>query len=156
MAPHCRGFGLIELMVTLLIAGILLATGTPVLQAFVAEQQLAGAANAFFHSAGLTRAEALRAGRVARMTPANGRDWASGWTIEAGGRSVLTQPPLPPGIAVGHGGGGDALAYRPDGQPLNRATWHFSGGGKTRLVAINFLGRVRVCNPEAGNGCGAD
>jgi type IV fimbrial biogenesis protein FimT len=151
-----RGFGLIELMVALLIAAILLAAGVPALQSFAAEQQLAGAANAFFHGASLTRAEALRQGSVARMTPADGRDWASGWSIEAGGRPVMTQPPLPRGVAVSHGGGGDAIAYKPGGQPLARATWHFNGGGKARLVAINFLGRIRVCNPQADSRCGAE
>lgn len=150
---RCRGFTLLELMAVLLIAAVLLAAGVPALQSFTAEQQLVGAGNAFFHSASLTRAEALRHGAPARMAPADGRDWASGWTIEAGGRLVMTQSALPPGIAVSHAGGPEPIVYRPGGQPAHWGTWHFSGGGKTRLVVINFLGRVRVCNPDAGGRC---
>lgn len=150
---HCRGFSLLELMVVLLIAGILLAAGVPMLQAFSAEQQLISAGNAFFHSATLTRSEALRQGAIARMTPTDGRDWASGWKIEAAGRQVVTQSPLPAGLAVSYTTGGELVAYQPGGQPVTRGSWVFSSGARTRIVRINFLGRARVCNPDAERDC---
>jgi type IV fimbrial biogenesis protein FimT len=156
MHGRARGFTLVELMSVLLIAGILLAAGVPALQDFSAEQQLIGAGNAFFHGIGMTRAQALRHGRRSSMTPADGRDWASGWTIDTGdGRPVLSHPPLPRGISVAYTKGGDTLGYQPGGQPVTRGSWHFSSGGKTRVVVINFLGRVRICNPAVDSGCEA-
>ncbi|WP_343583039.1 GspH/FimT family pseudopilin [Herbaspirillum sp.] len=154
-AMRAGGFTLVELMAVLLIAGILLAAGAPALQNFIAEQQLIGAANAFFHGASLTRAEALRQGGRAEMTPADGRDWNSGWRIQAGQRTVMTQPPLPPGIAVAYTQGGAVVAFHPSGQPLTRGSWYFSAGGMTRVVIINFIGRVRICNPARDNNCGS-
>ncbi|MBP0597606.1 GspH/FimT family pseudopilin [Herbaspirillum sp. LeCh32-8] len=150
---RCRGFTLLELMVVLLIAGILLAAGVPMLQALTAEQQLVAAGNAFFHSATLTRSEALRRGATARMTPNDGRDWASGWKIDTGERVVMTQSPLPAGISVSYTTGGELVAYQPGGQPVAFGSWLFSSGARTRVVRINFLGRARVCNPEAERNC---
>lgn len=150
------GFTLIELMVVLLIAGIVLAAGVPALQNFSAEQQLISAGNAFFHSASLTRSEALRYGRQALMTPADGRDWRSGWKIETGSRLVMSQAPLPTGISVAYTRGGESIGYQAGGQPVTRGSWHFSNGDLKRVVIINFLGRVRVCNPVADRSCAKD
>lgn len=150
------GFTLIELMAVLLIAGILLAAGVPALQNFIAEQQLIGAANAFYHSVNLTRSEALRHGRRADMLPSDGRDWKNGWRIETGQRIVMTQSPLPPGIAVAYTQKGETVAFQPRGQPATKGSWHFSAGGATRVVRINFLGRVRVCNPARDSSCSRD
>jgi type IV fimbrial biogenesis protein FimT len=152
---NSRGFTLVELMVVLLIAGIVLAAGVPALQTFTAEQQLISAGNAFFHSATLTRSEAIRHARPASMSPADGRDWTSGWKIEAGGRLVMMQSSLPPGIAVHHNNGGELVEYRANGTPVNGSTWYFKSDGKTRVVVINFLGRVRVCNPAIDKDCAA-
>ncbi|KAF1044103.1 MAG: hypothetical protein GAK35_01891 [Herbaspirillum frisingense] len=151
-----RGFTLIELMVVLLIAGIVLAAGVPVLHNIIADQQLIAAGNAFFHSTSLTRSEALRHGRRADMTPADGRDWQNGWVIKVGERTVMTQPPLPDGITVAYTQGGELVAYQPGGRPVTRGSWYFRSGGAgnaSRVVIINFLGRVRVCNPLADNSC---
>lgn len=148
-----RGFTLVELMAVLLIASVLLAAGVPALRNFIAGQQLTGAANAFFHGASLARTEALRHGRRADMTPADGRDWASGWRIEVGKREVTTHSALPPGIAVTYTRDGETVAFRPNGQPVTKGSWHFSAAGMRRVVVINFLGRVRVCNPARDNSC---
>ncbi|NUU04559.1 GspH/FimT family pseudopilin [Herbaspirillum robiniae] len=148
-----RGFTLVEMMVVLLIAGIVLAAGVPALQDFAAEQQLISAGNAFFHSASLTRSEAIRRGRPASMSPNDGHDWSSGWKIEAGERLVMMQSPLPPGISVSYRAGGELVGYRANGTPLKSSSWYFSSHGKTRAVVINFLGRVRVCNPVSDKSC---
>ena len=87
------------------------------------------------------------------MTPADGRDWSSGWKIEANDRLVMMQAPLPPGISVTHTAGGELVGFRPGGQPLKFGSWTFTSGGKTRVVRINILGRARVCNPQAESRC---
>ena len=130
---RATGFSLIELMVVLLIAALVLAAGIPALQ--------------------LTRSEALRAGRRAEMRPRDGRDWQSGWEIRVGQQVVAHHRALEVGIAVAYTTGGELVAYQPDGQPVTRGSWYFSSGMNSRAVVINFLGRVRICNPVLDNQC---
>lgn len=148
-----QGFTLIELMVVLLIVAIVLVAGVPVLQDLGAEQQLVAAADRFFHAVGVSRSQALRHGQRALMRPRDQRDWHSGWQISIGERVVLEQPPLPRGIAVAYTQGGETLGYAPNGQPLTRGSWYFSNGTQSRVVIINFLGRVRLCNPHQDTSC---
>ncbi|EIJ45978.1 type 4 fimbrial pilin related transmembrane protein [Herbaspirillum sp. GW103] len=144
---RATGFTLIELMVTLLIAALVLGVGLPTLRHLASEHQLAAAGSDFFHAVQLTRSEALRAGRRAEMRPRDGRDWQSGWEIQVGQQVVARHSALDAGIAVAYTVGGELVAYQPDGQPVTRGTWYFSGGVNSRAVVINFLGRVRICNP---------
>ncbi len=148
-----RGFTLIELMVVLLIAGIVLAAGVPTLQDIAREQQLVSAANQFFHSVSLTRSQALRHGRRAEMHPGDGRDWKTGWQVRVGQRVLMRQAPLPRDIEVAYTQGGEVLGYQPGGQPVTRGSWYFSSDKRSRVVVINFLGRVRVCNPQQDSHC---
>lgn len=148
-----RGFTLIELMVVLLIAALVLAAGIPALQNLSSEHQLAAAGSDFFHSVQLTRSEALRAGRRAELRPSDGRDWQSGWEIRVGQQVVSRHPSLDRGIAVAYTTGGEMVGYQPDGQPVTRGTWYFSSGSNSRAVVVNFLGRVRICNPIIDNQC---
>ncbi|MBW9336248.1 prepilin-type N-terminal cleavage/methylation domain-containing protein [Herbaspirillum sp. RU 5E] len=148
-----KGFTLIELMVVLLIAALVLGAGIPALQNLSSEHQLAAAGSDFFHSVQLTRSEALRAGRRAEMRPSDGRDWQSGWEIRVGQQVVSRHPSLEMGIAVAYTNGADIVAYQPDGQPVTRGTWYFSSGTNARAVVINFLGRVRICNPIIDDQC---
>ncbi|BEV16961.1 GspH/FimT family pseudopilin [Herbaspirillum sp. DW155] len=148
-----KGFTLIELMVVLLIAALVLAAGIPALQNLSSEHQLAAAGSDFFHSVQLTRSEALRAGRRAELRPSDGRDWQSGWEIRVGQQVVSRHPSLDHGIAVAYTTGGELVGYQPDGQPLTRGTWYFSSGSNSRAVVVNFLGRVRICNPIIDSQC---
>lgn len=150
---HGRGFTLIELMVVVLIAALVLAAGAPALQDLASEQQLAAAANEFFHSVQLTRSEALRHGRRAEMRPVAGNDWHSGWEIMIGEHVVSRRPALAGDISVAYTTGGELVAYQPGGQPVTRGSWYFSQDRQARVVVINFLGRVRVCNPGRDAQC---
>lgn len=156
-----RGFTLIELMVVLLIAAITLAAGLPALRGLISHQRLVSAANAFFHSASLTRAEAVRRGGSARMVPVDGVDWARGWRIDAsttsdsGGPGPRFTLALPPGITVSYTTGGELIAFRPTGQPVTRGSWTLSSNGRSYVVIINFVGRLRLCDPAADTSCRA-
>jgi len=150
---RATGFSLIELMVVLLIAALVLAAGIPALQQLSTEHQLEAAGSDFFHGVQLTRSEALRAGRRAEMRPRDGRDWQSGWEIRVGQQVVAHHRALEVGIAVAYTTGGELVAYQPDGQPVTRGSWYFSSGMNSRAVVINFLGRVRICNPVLDNQC---
>ena len=150
---HGRGFTLIELMVVLLIAAIVLAAGVPAMQDIASEQQLVSAGNQFFHSVNLTRSQALRHGQRAEMAPTDGRDWQTGWQVRVGQRVLMRQAALPKRIAVAYTQGGEVLGYHPGGQPVTRGSWYFSSDSRSRVVVINFLGRVRICNPHRDSHC---
>jgi len=153
MSNSRGGFTLVEMMAVVLIAAIVLTAGVPALQGMVRRQRLIGAANDFFHAAHLTRATALRHGNDARMSPLNGDDWASGWKIIVNDQLVMTRPALAPGIAVRHHRGGAEIGYRANGLPRNSSTWFFASGRTERRVVINFLGRIRICDPAPKGSC---
>lgn len=148
-----HGFTLIELLVVVLITALILTAGVPVLRDLSSEQKLAAVGNDFFHAVQLTRSEALRAGRRAEMRPVEDDDWQSGWQISVGQQVLSRHPPLAHGIAVAYTSGGELVAYQANGQPVTRGTWYFSGGTHARAVAINFLGRARICNPVTDGQC---
>jgi len=148
-----RGFTLTELLVVVAIAGLLLAMAGPALYGMVVRQRVIASAHAFFHGAAVTRADAIRQGRPVIMRPLQGDDWASGWRIGDDPARSLSHPALPPGITVDYVAGGQVLGYRATGQPMVRGRWRFTHGDTSRVVVINFLGRVRMCDPAAESSC---
>lgn len=76
------GFSLIELMVTLLIAGIVLAIGLPAFSNFVKDNRLTAQTNDLLVSMHVARNEAVNRGHNVRvLTLSGGTDWTSGWQI---------------------------------------------------------------------------
>ncbi|EJN10041.1 GspH/FimT family pseudopilin [Herbaspirillum sp. YR522] len=152
--PMRAGFTLVEMMVVVLIAAIVLTAGVPALQQMVRRQRLTGAADDFFHAAHLTRATALRRGRTAEMVPPQGADWRQGWRIVVNGNEVLmTRPALAPGIDVSSTAEQARVRYLADGRPAVSGTWRFTDGATQRWVIINFLGRIRICDPAPTGSC---
>ncbi|MCA1324870.1 GspH/FimT family pseudopilin [Herbaspirillum sp. alder98] len=147
------GFTLIETMVVLLIAAIVLTAGLPLLQSMVSRQRVVAAANDFFHAAHLTRTTALRQGHHAAMHPTDRNDWRQGWQILVDNRLVMTHPALDAGIEVTYNNNGEKVAYHADGRPDGPSTWFFSSGDTERRVIINFLGRIRICDPARRASC---
>ncbi|GAC1308529.1 MAG: hypothetical protein NVSMB10_14840 [Steroidobacteraceae bacterium] len=84
------GFTLIELMVTLTVAGILLAIAVPAFNNFVLNDRDAGQVNSLIASLNYARSEAIKRGsptgvKVCPSTDAatcnNGTGWAAGWIV---------------------------------------------------------------------------
>jgi prepilin-type N-terminal cleavage/methylation domain-containing protein len=76
------GFTLIELMVTVLVGGIVLAIGLPSFADFTKSNRLAAQANSVLTALHLARNEAVNRGHNMRVLPiAASTDWAPGWQV---------------------------------------------------------------------------
>ncbi len=86
---RCRGFSLIELMVTIAVLAILLSIGLPSFRSSLQSNRLATASNELIASLNLARSEAIRNTRGGAICPStsgtecDGADWGDGWIIWA-------------------------------------------------------------------------
>jgi len=86
-----RGFTLIEVMVTITVAGILLAIGVPAFQSFVQNDRDIGQANSLVGSLNYARSEAIKRGSPTGITvcpsalglacDVGSTAWAGGWIV---------------------------------------------------------------------------
>lgn len=76
------GFTLVELMITLAIAGILVAVGIPSFNSAISDSRLTSYANELVAALNLARSEAIKRGQqvVVRKT---GAEWENGWQVFA-------------------------------------------------------------------------
>lgn len=97
--PARPGFTLFELMLTLTIAALVLATAVPSMGAMVARGRQATELNALFHAIHLARKESIMRRRVVSLCPSAdgrqcepGRDWSAGWIMF--GNDDRDEPPM--------------------------------------------------------------
>lgn len=123
-----RGVTLIELVVTLTIAGILLSIGVPSYTQYVASQRVRSAATDLQTALMVTRSEAIK--RNARLTlQPNADGWSSGWQLLDPNNAdndnfALVSHDLPSGLTVAGSEGTlptDGITYRSSGRTLNAA-----------------------------------
>jgi type IV fimbrial biogenesis protein FimT len=77
-----HGFTLIELMVTLTVAGILLSLGIPAFSKLIANNRIATQTNEFVGALNVTRSEAVRRSQgVSIRSKDGGIEFATGWTV---------------------------------------------------------------------------
>lgn len=160
-------------MVALAVAAILAGSAAPSLQAMLQKQQLRTALNDLLGAIALTRSLAIARGGVVLMAPSDpaGAAWEQGWTVFAdrnanrrpdpGEERIAVQQPLAEGIRIASrftaGAGAQYLAYNASGrscqagnsQAARWGTLTLEAGAHRRLIKINMLGRVRVCDPIA-------
>jgi len=164
------GFTLIELMITLAIAGILLAVGIPSFNSIITSNRLTTYANELVTALNLARSEAIRRGVQVTMSTGNtGGNWGSGWTIftDSNGNGVLdgadvllrTYPALTNGYTLLSGNNYNCwVAYNSVG--LSRGSGATCNGGlsndtfrlcdpsqtitSSRAITVNATGRART------------
>lgn len=162
-----QGFTLIELMITISIAGILLAIAIPSMRDMIHQNRLAGHVNEFVAANMLARSEAIKRGKTvtlcrstsaesASACTAGAGDWNTGWLavvvdpVDASKNEVLTrQGALPAGTTVTSAL--DSVVYNGMGQPVLAATsastgFTFSNDCRLsgRQVDIGRTGRTDV------------
>lgn len=178
---HCnrhrrvRGFSAIELVAIVTIVGILLAAGMPSFQSLMQRQRLTTTANALFMAVNLARSEAIQRGTRVDLVPAGeGRSWNDGWVVfvDANGNRrpdadetiVFTHEPIDRDLRITPrftDSKVQYIAFNGTGRTRTNASRHASQSGhwllelgtQSRKIVINFLGRPRVCDPQAAAGC---
>ena len=85
---HSRGFGLLELVVTIVIVATLLVLALPSFSRTLARSRQTAELNALFHAFYLARKESVRRQRLVSLCPvadsascSEGADWSRGWLL---------------------------------------------------------------------------
>ena len=85
-----QGFTLVELLITIVVVSILLATAVPSFMQAIKNNRVAGQANSFVVSTQMARNEAVKRGASTTICAANtamnacsssGTDWSNGWIV---------------------------------------------------------------------------
>lgn len=168
------GVTLVEMLTVLVILAILAGIGVPGLQELVRSNRMTVTANELLSSVNLARSEAIKRGARVDLVPAgDGTDWDKGWIVfvdenndqkpDAGEEIVLFHGAVPQGVHIRFDFSSSnpmGIAYTGTGRTrTNTGSTQFGSflleqdGQIRRKLAINILGRARVCNPSTESGC---
>lgn len=109
--PHA-GFTLVELMITIAVAGILLTVAIPSFQGYIANQRVKTDANALLMSLLHARSEAVKRNEAVSVVPSDS-GWAGGWSVVLDSdASTLRSDSALSGVTVNDGGAGTVTFAR--------------------------------------------
>jgi type IV fimbrial biogenesis protein FimT len=139
------GFGLSEMMLAVLIAGILAAVGMPAMQNFISNQRLKSTSTDLFTSILRARSEAIKRNRDVTISPST--NWNTGWTIPSpnAGEPVLATFTTRPSITVT--GPAAGVTFTAAGRVKGDSSPQFSISsttGKASCISIDLGGRPNV------------
>ena len=159
-----RGFTLVELMITLVIASIVLTMAVPGMRNLIQNNRITGQVNEMVTAFNLARIEAIRRGSPVSVCASSDRascsganDWASGWIVFADANStgnptvselIRAWDQLPGNPAVSEVGGASFVRYLSNGTTGVLVPFTFSHtipdctGMQQRTIGITSAGRV--------------
>ena len=86
-SSKCRGFTILEVLITISVAAILLGSGVPALQSFIANNQVTATNNSIVEGLNLARFTAVTSGDEVVICPSadesacTGDKWSEGWIV---------------------------------------------------------------------------
>lgn len=158
-----QGVTLVELLVTLAIAIILAGLAAPSFTNLIQQLRLSALVGELRNAMNLARTEAIKRNGKVDLIAADG-NWERGWFVESPENDrILFHGPVHKDFRMSakFTDGGQHIAYNGAGRTRTKnssnapQTGHIqvSLGDHSRLIVINFLGRVRVCNPATDKNC---
>lgn len=177
-----RGFTLIELMVTILVAAILTTIAAPSFREYQRNSELTSLTNTLLAAVNSARGEAMKYSAYAMIVPSEGADWNAGWRVFVDKNMdkkykkeddvlLLEQAAPPSYISIAGTGSAagsspsiifNASGYAGVGSTFSNVTINIkrndvTGPRYTRRLKISKSGRARVCRPvdESDTNCSA-
>ncbi len=155
------GFTLIELMISLVVLGALIALGMPSFQSAIRSNRVTTASNELLTSFSLARSEAIRSTRGAAVCASSdgstcGTDWNAGWLVwrDVNANSVLDAGEVvvrytQGNSALGLTASANTIAFDPRGRMrlTTQQTFAVKPSGQSapfRCVIINVTGQPRI------------
>lgn len=165
LRSQAKGFTLIELMITITVAGILLTIAVPSFTKLVLSNRLKSYANDFVASVHLARSEAIkRNAPIELCMSSNGTscittgDWEQGWIVinTADSTVVQRQQAFSNGIKMVESGGMDTMVFQPSGISIINATLKVcqatpAAGHQERIITISATGQSSVTTTTTGS-----
>lgn len=162
---HIKGFTLLELMVTVAIAGILVGIAIPSFTSIIASTRLTTAANELITALNYARSEAIKRGVIVYVHQKNATagEWKGGWevlidsdnsnTYNAADTLLRTYAALPSGYTLSTASL-DYTGYFPSGLGSRGTNVVFSlcnatNAATSRTISINVVGRTQVSTGTA-------
>lgn len=155
MRYRVHGFTLLELIVTLAVLSILVATAVPSFRDILIQQRVRDAAENLHISLMLTRSEAVKRNAQVQLDAENG-DWTDGWVIVpvAGGNNIRQQDAMND-VTIAEAGGLDEVVFNRDGRAVANFAFEVcstAAGQAGRSVTVTLTGISKVDVIAAGGG----
>jgi type IV fimbrial biogenesis protein FimT len=160
---HQQGLTLPELVITLAVLSILIASSASPLRHFIQENRMATTVNQFVTALHLARSEAVKHGLRVVLCPSSdghncgdSQEWVNGWILfasndrehDANERLLQTGSPLSTGIRMNSSNHRKRIVYQPDGtSPGTNSSFTFCDSHKRvkpRIICLSNTGRPRL------------
>lgn len=138
------GFTLVELMITIAIAGVLASIALPSFRDFVRTQRVKSASFELVSALTLTRSEAIKRNTDVALTQASG-GWQNGWAITVGGQ-VLRQQGTYNSLSITDSADTSTVTFTRDGRTSTSTNFTVaaspgSSSVSSRCISISLSGR---------------
>lgn len=160
-ARASRGFTLIEIIITIVVAAVLATLAAPSFREYMTNQKISNASFDLVASLAFARSEAITRNAAVDIIPANAGNWAAGWRIQfdppptgGGDEIVLRTQSAYEGLSITDPLNPPQLTYANDGRPIAAFTATIEPATPTahaRLRCIR-IGLSGVANSTVG-GC---